>query len=95
MKRAVLVLCFLLALAAPVRANGLLASIDELVTLAESGLSNETILVFVQNRPVAFSGSAGEIVRLKDAGISEEVIRYLLDHPAADDDGYIVESPGA
>lgn len=88
MKRAALALCFLLALSAPALADGPIASVDDLVALAEGGLTNETILVFVRNRPVAFAGSAEEILRLKEAGVSEEVIRYLLEHAAADDGEY-------
>lgn len=55
-----------------------LVSLDDLLLLIERRVSDETILVLLETREIGFTPGAEEIDRLLEAGISEEVIRYLL-----------------
>ena len=61
MKCATLGLCIALALATTAQAGDMPASADDIISLARNGLSNETILVFVQNRPVEFTTDCPEM----------------------------------
>ena len=73
-------LCLLLVLllgAGAARAQGRPASLDDVVLLAQSGLSDDTILSFLETRPIGFVLSATSIVQLRAAGVSEVIIRYL------------------
>ena len=58
-------------------------TIDDIVQLAQSGISDETIITFLDTREIAFVPNARAIVRLRAAGVSEDVIRYLLERTAA------------
>ncbi len=79
--RARILFPLLFALAFPVSAGALAApaSLEDIILLAESGVSNQTIRVFLSSRPVDFDLDADAIARLKEAGISEENIQFLLD----------------
>ena len=72
-------LCVLLLGAGAARAQGRPASLDDVVLLAQSGLSDDTILSFLETRPIGFVLSATSIVQLRAAGVSEVIIRYLLE----------------
>jgi len=71
-------LCVLLLGAGAARAQGRPASLDDVVLLAQSGLSDDTILSFLETRSIGFVLSAASIVQLRAAGVSEVIIRYLL-----------------
>jgi hypothetical protein len=45
--------------------------VDEVVKLAESGVGDAVIEAYVENSPIAYDLSAGEILYLTDLGISE------------------------
>ena len=70
-------LCVLLLGAGAARAQGRPASLDDVVLLAQSGLSDDTILSFLETRSIGFVLSATSIVQLRAAGVSEVIIRYL------------------
>ena len=57
--------------------------LEHIILLAEGGLSDETIIAFLETRPLGFVLSAEDIVRLRQAGVSERVIRYLLQRTPA------------
>lgn len=61
-----------------VQAGNMVASMDDVLLLTQRGVSDETILVFLQSRVVNFIPDASDIDKLLEAGVSEEVIRYLL-----------------
>ena len=72
-------LCLLLLCAsASAQANNRPVTIDEVIQLTQSGISDETIITFLETREIRFVLSPQDIVRLRAAGISEELIRYLL-----------------
>ena len=83
--RARILLPLLCALAFPAGAEALRGpvSLENVIVLAQSGISDETILAFLEPRQVAFDLDADEIARLKEAGVSEEIIRYLLEKAGA------------
>ena len=53
-------------------------NLDEVVKLFQSGVDEGVILAFVQNSPVANQPSADEIIRLRELGISSDVITAVL-----------------
>jgi len=65
-----------------VQARHDLASMDDVVFLSQEGLSDETILAFLQSREANFSLDADDIDRLLQAGASEKVIQYMLERSA-------------
>ena len=83
--RARILFPLLLALAFPASAGALTApaSLEDIVLLAESGVSDETIRVFLNSRPLNFDLDADAIALLKSAGISEELLQHLLDSVSA------------
>jgi uncharacterized membrane protein YgcG len=66
------------------QAGSLQISIEDILLLAEQGVSDETILVFVKTREIGFIPDAEDIDKLHAASISEEVIRYILRQTATD-----------
>jgi len=65
-----------------VQAGNMTVSLDDVVLLSQRGVSDETILVLLQNREIGFVPAADDIDSLLEAGVSEEVIRYLLQKTA-------------
>lgn len=78
------VLCVLLWSApATAQATNQPVTIDDVIQLAQSGISDETMITFLDTREIGFVPSAEMIVRLRAAGVSEDVICYLLERTAA------------
>ncbi len=98
MRKAILGVLFSLVLANPaVAAHGLEVSLEDLTLLAESDLSDETILVFLEPRELRFELDPEAIAHLRQQGVSDEVIRYLLektDAPKDRDEGVVYVSAG-
>lgn len=72
--------------------------LKDLELLADSSLSDRTILVFLETREIGFQLDAETIARLRQRGVSEEVIRYLLQKTGVSDDpddrvAYVWSSP--
>jgi hypothetical protein len=57
-------------------------SLEDILLLIERGISNETVLVFLETRDIGFILDAEDIDKLLAAGVSEEVISYLLQQTA-------------
>ena len=77
MKHILAVLVFILSIGIA-NAGHLNVTLNDLLLLAESGVSNKTILAFIEPRKITFTLDAKEIAKLRKAGLSEEVIQYLL-----------------
>ncbi|VAW73379.1 hypothetical protein MNBD_GAMMA15-674 [hydrothermal vent metagenome] len=60
------------------QASHLKFSLDDIILLSQRGVSEQTLLLFIENREAGFRLDAEAIDRLALAGVSEEVIRYLL-----------------
>jgi hypothetical protein len=50
--------------------------------LAKSGVSDEVIISQIRNSRTVYHLSAADIVDLKDAGVSEKVIDYMINTPS-------------
>jgi len=72
-----------LVLAVPAQAEHRTASLEDVILLAEGGISDETILVFLDSREIGFELGTEEMLLFREAGVNEEVIRYLLERVAA------------
>src|SRR5882757_4308927 len=55
----------------------------EVVKLAQSGVSDDVVLAYIQNSQSTFTLSADSVVYLKDLGLSQPVITAMLNHDAA------------
>lgn len=66
------------AVAQPAPRNAPL-SLEEVVRLAQGGLSEELIVTRIKKNGKPFDLSTDEILELKKAGITDNVIKYLLD----------------
>ncbi len=55
----------------------------EIVRLAESGLSDEVLIAYIDKSDAVYPISADEILYLRDLGISSSVLAVLLEHRAA------------
>lgn len=58
-------------------------ALDEVVRLAQAGAEESVIVAYVQKAP-AYSVSADEIIYLQDLGISDAVIKVLVEHGQVD-----------
>ena len=57
-------------------------SLEDILLLMERGVSNETLLVFLETREIGFTLDVEDIDELLEAGVSEEIISYLLQRTA-------------
>jgi hypothetical protein len=58
-------------------------TLEEVVRLAKSGLSEELLVAAVKRNAKAFDLNSDEMLELKKSGVSETVIKYLVDPTAA------------
>jgi citrate lyase beta subunit len=56
-------------------------SLADVKMLAKSGVSDEVILSQIRNSHTVYHLSAAEILDLKDAGLSEKVIDFMINTP--------------
>src|SRR5450755_4995385 len=54
-------------------------SVEEVVKLCQTGLSEELIVTKVKKNGKAFDLSTEELLELKKSGVSDNIIKYLLD----------------
>jgi hypothetical protein len=62
--------------------------LPDIKMLAKSGVSDEVILSQIRNSHSVYRLSAAEILDLKDAGVSEKVIDFMINTPS------LYRSPG-
>jgi len=68
---------------APAYSQADVVSFDDVVLLAQSDISDQTIMTFLDFRELDFALDAEALLRLREAGVSEAVIRYLLEQDTA------------
>ena len=56
--------------------------LPDIKMLAKSGVSDEVILSQIRNSHTVYHLSAAEILDLKDAGVSEKVIDFMINTPS-------------
>lgn len=59
-----------------------IASLDDIVLLARSDISDLTTLTFLKYRTLDFVPDAGAVQRLQESGVSKEIVSYLLQRDA-------------
>jgi hypothetical protein len=57
-------------------------SLPDIKMLAKSGVSDEVILSQIRNSHTVYRLSAADILDLKDAGVSEKVIDFMINTPS-------------
>jgi hypothetical protein len=85
MRRMVVSLALALVAAATVEAGYRVVRLTDVIVLAREGVSDRTIVSFLESRELAFVVGTDEILRLRDAGAGEELIRYLVERTAPRD----------
>src|SRR2546427_12621676 len=85
MRRMIVSLALALAAAATVEAGYRVVRLTDVIVLAREGVSDRTIVSFLESRELAFVVGTDEILRLRDAGAGEELIRYLVERTAPRD----------
>jgi hypothetical protein len=97
MRKMVLSLALALAVSAIAEGGYRVVRLTEVIVLAREGVSDRTIISFLENRELAFVVGTDEVLRLRDAGAGEELIRYLVERTARRDsyasDPYADRSP--
>ncbi len=58
-------------------------NVAEVVKLAQSGVGDDVVLAYIKNSRAPFSLSAGDILTLKNQGISTPVVTAMLTHDTA------------
>jgi hypothetical protein len=53
------------------------ASVEDIVLLAQSDISQQTILTFLKHRKLDFAVDADAVKSLREGGVGDEIIRYL------------------
>jgi hypothetical protein len=81
----VVALALALAVAATVEAGYRVVRLMDVIVLAREGVSDRTVISFLENRELAFVVGTDEILRLRDAGAGEELIGYLIERTAPRD----------
>ena len=56
-------------------------SVADVKMLAKAGMSDEVILSHIRNAHVVFRLSTAEIIELKDTGVSQKVIDFMINTP--------------
>ncbi|MCH7667253.1 MAG: hypothetical protein IH936_15150 [Acidobacteria bacterium] len=79
----ILMVCSVLAFAGALQAAPSSVTLEDVILLARADISDETILAFLDYREVDFELGPDEILGLREAGVSEEIIRYLLERTGA------------
>src|SRR5437763_1385182 len=54
-------------------------SVEDVITMVKSGLSDELIITAIKSKAKPFDLSTAEIIELKDKGVRQTIIEYLLD----------------
>jgi len=85
MRKLVVSLALALAAAYSVEAGYRVVQLGEVIALARQGVSDRTIVSFLENRELDFVVGTDEILRLREAGVGEPVIRYLIKRTAPRD----------
>ena len=67
---------------APAYSQDDMASLDDVLLLAQNDISDQTILTFLKYRRLDFPLDAKAVQRLRDGGVSDDVIRFVLERDA-------------
>lgn len=82
MRRAIIAFVLAMAVSATARAGYQVVHLGDVIALTREGLSDRTIISYLETREIAFVVGTEEILDLRDAGVGEGVIRYLIERTA-------------
>lgn len=54
-------------------------TINDVIKLSQGGVSDDTIITYIQETKTSYNLSQAQIRRLKDAGVSQRVIQFMID----------------
>lgn len=54
-------------------------TINDIIKLSQGGISDETIIRYIQDTKTTYNLSQAQINRLQEAGVSQRVINYMID----------------
>jgi outer membrane lipoprotein SlyB len=54
-------------------------TINDIIKLSQGGISDETIIRYIQDTKTTYNLSQSQINRLQEAGVSQRVINYMID----------------
>jgi hypothetical protein len=57
--------------------------VPDIVKLAQANVSDATIVAYIQNTGLHYNLNAGEIIMLKQQGLSDQVLNAMLQNPVA------------
>ena len=60
-------------------------TVDDLITLAKSGVDEEVVKAYIENSTTPFALTSADIVTLKDLGVSSKLIIEALKHDQQND----------
>ncbi len=63
--------------------SGTPLSLADVKALAKAGISEDVIVSQIRNSRTVFHLSAADIIDLRDAGVSDKVVNYMIDTPAS------------
>ena len=67
--------------------------LPDIKMLAKNGVSEDVILSQIRNSHTVYHLSTAEIIDLKDAGVGQRVIDFMINTPSANQGGPVVTSP--
>ncbi|HYM62322.1 MAG TPA: hypothetical protein VEZ11_15675 [Thermoanaerobaculia bacterium] len=73
---------FLIAAAAPVLAVQTKV-VDDVIRMSKAGVSDDSIIAFLDRAPGNFEVTADDIIAMNDAGLSKQLIKAVVDEAAA------------
>jgi len=54
-------------------------TINDIIKLSQAGISDETIIQYMQKTKTTYNLSQAQINRLQEAGVSQRIINYMID----------------
>jgi len=81
MKTKTFIVACLITAAGITRASAETVSVADVKMLAKAGMSDEVILSHIRNAHAVFRLSTAEIIELKDTGVSQKVIDFMINTP--------------
>ncbi|MBI5346460.1 MAG: hypothetical protein HZB76_04895 [Chlamydiae bacterium] len=54
-------------------------TVGDIIKLSEGGVSDDTIIRYIQNSHTTYSLNQAQITRMQEAGVSQRIINYMVD----------------
>ncbi|MGZ7041615.1 MAG: hypothetical protein ACXVH7_07480 [Thermoanaerobaculia bacterium] len=83
MKRAILLLGFLLAAAPAFAVNRTVIIVDDVIKMTKAGVADDEIIAFVTKYDAPFDVNGDDVIAMNDAHVSPAVLKFMIDESAA------------